>query len=147
MRSPGLTDEEYVLEPFLPPERSVSRHSLVNGITLSLGCWLMRSGIVTIHLGWTCFAIVARKNGRNCKRKQPLIRRSRVPQGGLWRPCSRLKRLATDGGTTSHEFSPCVARWRRSPWPPRRPCTSLHSMRFQLAADNAQAPQSRRLAI
>ena len=67
-----LTDEEYVLiEPFLPPERSVSRRSLVNGIRLSLGCWLMRSGIVTIHLGRTCFAIVARKNGRNCKRKQP----------------------------------------------------------------------------
>jgi hypothetical protein len=33
--------------------------------------WLMPSGIVTIHLGRTCFAIVARKNGRNCKRKQP----------------------------------------------------------------------------
>ena len=29
MRSPGLTDEEYVLiEPFLPPERSVSRAAL-----------------------------------------------------------------------------------------------------------------------
>jgi hypothetical protein len=37
-----LTDEEYVLiKPFLPPERSVSRRSLVIGITLSLGCWLM----------------------------------------------------------------------------------------------------------
>ena len=89
-----LTDEEYVLivEPFLPPERSVSRRSLVNGITLSLGCWLVRSGVVTIHLGRTCFAIVARKNGRNCKR------RSRVPQGGLWRRYSRSKRLTADGG-------------------------------------------------
>ena len=111
-----LTDEEYVLiEPFLPPERSVSRRSLVNGITLSLGCWLMRSGIVTIHLGRTCFAIVARKNGRNCKRKQPLTRRGRVPQGGLLRPCSRSKRLTADRGTTSYKSSPCVAWWWRSP--------------------------------
>jgi len=36
-----LTDEEYALiEPFLPPERSVSRRSLLNGIlyVLSTGC-------------------------------------------------------------------------------------------------------------
>src|SRR5262245_40232798 len=31
--------------------------------------------------------------------------------------------------------------------PPRRPGTSHHSMHFRPAADNAQAPQSRRLAI
>ena len=37
----GLTDEEYALiETFLPPERSVSRRSLVNGIlyVLTTGC-------------------------------------------------------------------------------------------------------------
>ena len=36
-----LTDEEYALiEPFLPPERNVSRRSLVNGIlyVLTTGC-------------------------------------------------------------------------------------------------------------
>ena len=36
-----LTDEEYVLiEPFLPPERNVSRRSLINGIlyVLTTGC-------------------------------------------------------------------------------------------------------------
>ena len=36
-----LTDEEYALvEPFLPPERSVSRRSLVNGVlyVLTTGC-------------------------------------------------------------------------------------------------------------
>src|SRR5215813_13019931 len=36
-----LTDEEYgLIEPFLPPERSISRRSLVNGILyiLTTGC-------------------------------------------------------------------------------------------------------------
>jgi hypothetical protein len=46
-----LTDEEYALiEPFLPPERNVSRRSLVNGILYVLTTGSIRNLGVTLHM-------------------------------------------------------------------------------------------------
>ena len=44
-------------------------------------------------------ACCCRGKQRRCIGEHGRGRRGRVPQGGLWRPCSRSKRLAANGGT------------------------------------------------